>query len=183
MLKIAICDDTIQELNYIVGLTNVCLSENNIVAEIRQFSHPDLLLQSCEKEVYHIFLLDIVMPMISGLELGKQIRRQNTDAQIIYITTESGFALDAYAVNPLHYLLKPVDKTAFFDTLDKAVRKANIDAMHSITVKTHDGIQTISADTILCAEYKKHKVLYNLASGEKVETKSLAERFSEHIAP
>ena len=59
------------------------------------------LLTACEAETFHIFLLDMVMPMISGLELGRGIRRMNTDAQIIYITTEPGFALDAYSVNPL----------------------------------------------------------------------------------
>jgi len=183
MLKIAICDDTPQELRNVSDLTNEYLLINNIVAEVRQFEHPNALSLSCEREMYHIFLLDMVMPGVSGLELGRKIRRQNTDAQIVYISTEPGFALDAYAVNPLHYLLKPVDKSALFDVLDKAVQKANSGAASSVTVKTHEGLQTISADTILCVEYKKHKVLYTFVGGNTVETMSITESFSEHIAP
>ena len=37
------------------------------------------------------------MPMVSGLELGKEIRRLDLEAQIIYATTEPQFALLAYA--------------------------------------------------------------------------------------
>lgn len=114
MLRIAICDDMQGELEQISALTNKYITARGLTADVREFCHPDELLTVNETETFHIFLLDIIMPMISGLELGRSIRRTSTDAQIIYITTELGFALDAYAVNPLHYLLKPVDKQSLF---------------------------------------------------------------------
>jgi YesN/AraC family two-component response regulator len=42
------------------------------------------LLTAFKAENFHVFLLDMVMPMVSGLELGQNIRRISTDAQIIY---------------------------------------------------------------------------------------------------
>ena len=183
MLRIAVCDDMDAELQRIVALTNEYLTERGMSAELREFSHPDALLTACEKESFHIFLLDMVMPMVSGLELGREIRRGSADAQIIYITTEPGFALDAYAVNPLHYLLKPVDKAKLFAALDLAAEKVDYGEETTITVKTKNGLRTISTDMIALCEYQRHAVLYTLLNGETVETTTITGSFAEHIAP
>lgn len=84
MLRIAICDDIDTELRCIATLTKEYLTEHSFSAEIREFNHPDDLMTVCENDTFHIFLLDMVMPMINGLELGRSIRRISTDAQIIY---------------------------------------------------------------------------------------------------
>lgn len=183
MLHIAICDDIDAELKCIAALTDEYLTERGLVADIRKFPHPDALLTACETETFHIFLLDIVMPMISGLELGRGIRKSSTDAQIIYITTEPGFALDAYAVNPLQYLLKPVDKDALFAALDLAAENVDFGEETVVTVKTKDGLYTLSADRVAFCEYVRHTVIYTLVSGERVETSTISGSFAEHVAP
>lgn len=183
MLKIAICDDIGTELRHVVGGTNEYLAMRDISAVIREFTHPDALLTACETEIFHIFLLDMVMPMISGLELGRSIRHISTDAQIIYITTEPGFALDAYSVNPLHYLLKPVDKRTLFAALELAAEKVRFGEETVVTVKTRDGLRTLCADVVVCCEYVRHTVLYTLVSGERVETLTISGSFAEHVAP
>ena len=183
MLRIAICDDIDAELRRITALTNEYLTRRNLDAEVREFSHPDTLLTACETHNFHIFLLDMVMPMVSGLELGRSIRRTSTDAQIIYITAESGFALDAYAVHPLHYLLKPVDQEVLFAALDLAAEKVDFGEELIVTVKTRDGLRTLTTDAIACCEYSRHTVAYTLVSGERVETVTIPGKFSDYIAP
>lgn len=183
MLKIAICDDIDADLRRVCALTNEYLTERGVSADIREFYHPDELLTACETETFHLFLLDIVMPMLSGLDLGRSIRRISTDAQIIYITTEPGFALDAYSVNPLHYLLKPVDKGSLFAALELAAEKVGFGENTSVTVKTRDDLRTLSADIISFCEYVRHAVIYTLVSGERVETSTISGSFAEHIEP
>ena len=183
MLKIAICDDVSAELSHVAGLTKAYLAEAGIDAAVLAFNHPDALLTACETETFHIFLLDMVMPMMSGLELGRSIRRLSTDAQIIYITAEPGFALDAYSVNPLHYLLKPVDPEALFAALRLAAGKAAFGQETAVTVKTRDGLRTLIADAVVCCEYARHTVIYTLKSGERVVTLTISRSFAEHIAP
>ena len=63
MLRIAVCDDMQGELQSLVLLTNQYLSANSLVAEVTQFSHPDELLTTIEAESFHLYILDIVMPM------------------------------------------------------------------------------------------------------------------------
>lgn len=183
MLRVAICDDIDADLRQISALTDACFSGRNVIADIRAFSHPDALLTACEAKTFHIYLLDMVMPMIGGLALGRSIRRISTDAQIIYITTEPGFALDAYSVNPLHYLLKPVDKEVLFAALELAAERVRFGEETVVTVKTRDGLRTLSTDVVVCCEYVRHTVIYTLASGERVETLTISGSFAEHVAP
>ena len=102
---------------------------------------------------------------------------------IIYITSEPGYALDAYAVNPLHYLVKPIQKEMLFSALELAVSKVNFGNEAVITVKTKAGLRTLAAGQIACCEYKSHTALYTLLGGEQVETTTLSVSFTEHISP
>lgn len=183
MLRIAICDDMPDQLALLTRFTQEYINTQGLSADVRQFSHPDALLTTCETELFHIYLLDMVMPMVSGLEIGQSIRRVSRDAQIIYITTDPGYALDAYAVNPLHYLLKPVQKDNLFSVLTLAVSKADFGNEVTVTVKTKEGLRTLSAGQVACCEYKSHAVLYTLLGGEQVETTTLSGSFANHITP
>lgn len=183
MLRIAICDDMPNQLALLTGFTKEYIETHKLSADIRQFLHPDALLTACETEIFHIYLLDMVMPMVSGLEVGQNIRRVSREAQIIYITTEPGYALDAYAVNPLHYLVKPVQKETLYSVLELAASKAGLGNEPAVTIKTKAGLRSLYAGQIACCEYKCHAALYTLLGGEQVETTTLSGRFAEHIAP
>lgn len=183
MIRIAICDDNQEELQGIACITNKYLGESNQAAEVKLFDHPDALLKACTQESFHIFLLDMVMPMISGLELGHSIRTRSADAQIVYITTEPSLALEAYDVHPLHYLLKPLDAKALTAVLDLAVKKVNVGEESYITIKTRDGIRTLLAEKILYCEYTLHKVIYVMADGTQIDTVTLVGNFKKHIEP
>lgn len=183
MVRIAVCDDSEAELQKITALAEEYLRANGIAGTVAAFCHPDELLRESERSAFHIYLLDMVMPMLSGLELGRCLRRQSADAQILFITTEPGFALDAYAVHPLHYLLKPVQRDTLFPALELAVKRVIDRGDASVTIRTKDGLRTLCAHEIVCCEYVRHSVLYTLSGGERAETLSLRDSFAEHIAP
>lgn len=183
MLHIAICDDQPQELETVVAYTKEYLETNRIDAQLRQFTHPDALLTACETERFSLYLLDIVMPMVNGIEVGREIRRLDREAQIIYATSEPSFALDAYAANPVNYLLKPLNKKQFFDTLSLAISRLDLAAEATLTVKTNAGLRVVPMFAIVCCEYTGRTARYTLADGEIIATRTLQEGFAEHIAP
>jgi len=182
MLRIAVCDDMQNELQSLVLLTNQYLSANSLVAEVTQFSHPDELLTAIEAESFHIYILDIVMPMMSGLKLGKEIRRLDREAQIIYATTEPQYALQAYAASPINYLIKPIEKQQLFDTLNLAISKADLAEEQTIAVKTADSLRVIRLLDIACCEYRSHAVIFTLINGEDVLSRTFRESFSDYCA-
>lgn len=183
MLRIAICDDISQELEDLVLLTNQYLTANGLDAVVKKFSHPDALLKAIQTEHFDLYILDIVMPLVNGLELGKEIRHLDRVAQIIYVTTEPQFALQAYAASPINFLVKPIQKQQLFDTLTLAVSKADLVEEHTFTVKTADGLRVIKLTDIGCCEYHSHAVIFTLTNGEEVCSRTIRENFLQYSSP
>lgn len=183
MLRIVICDDQPQELQIIDEYITEYLDTHKLEADVKEFSHPDKLLKNIETESFHLYILDIVMPMVSGIELGKEIRRLDHEAKIIYVTTEPQFALQAYAASPTNYLIKPIDKQQLFDTLSFAISKIKLSEEHIFTVKTAKSLQILKFSDILCCEYCNHAVIFTLTNGEKIISRTFRESFSEYIIP
>jgi len=63
--------------------------------------------------------LDIEMPRMNGFEMLARLERQPT---IIFVTAYEQYALRAFGVNSVDYLLKPVEPTALTRALDKVER-------------------------------------------------------------
>ena len=183
MLRIAICDDIPDELQRLASLTKQYLFVHGPDATLTEFSHPDALLTSTKTEQFHIYILDIVMPLVSGLELGKEIRRHDREAQIIYATTEPQFALQAYAASPINYLVKPIEEQQLFDTLNLAISKIGQTEEQTFTVKTGDGLRVIKLSELTCCEYRAHAVTFHLKNGEEVISRTIRENFPEYSAP
>jgi DNA-binding LytR/AlgR family response regulator len=79
---------------------------------------PTALFFLKEHEVDLVFL-DIEMPMITGLELARQLPAHTL---AIFTTAYPQYALDSYSLDAIDYLLKPIDK----GRLQKAVKKAEL---------------------------------------------------------
>ncbi len=55
-----------------------------------------------------LICLDIDMPQMSGIETARDIRRMDEDVIIVFITNLAQYALNAYEVNAIDYILKPL---------------------------------------------------------------------------
>lgn len=180
-MRIALCDDQPEELSHIAEMTEKYLLSRGLFAQTETFTHPDELLQAVGKKSYHLYLLDIVMPMLNGIELGKEIRRLDRESQIIFITTEPQFALQSFSVSPANYLVKPVGWQLFYEAMDRAVSRLDPENERSVTIKTADGLRVIPFSEIACCEYQKHQVIYATITGETIRSLVLRESFSGHI--
>lgn len=65
------------------------------------------ILKDMEREIcYDIYLLDVQLPEMNGLEIAKRIRRKFSRPIIIYITNYVNYAVEAYEVNTFRYIPK-----------------------------------------------------------------------------
>ena len=181
MLKIAVCDDQKSELETLEALVRNYADENRLDAMVNTFSHPDDLMKACGKETFHIYLLDIVMPMIDGITLGMDIRRLDREAQIIFATTEPQYALEAYAANPINFLVKPVAREKLFKTLELAVSRLDLSVEKTVTVKTSEGLRVIPMSKISSCEYRNHSVSFTLMPAEVIRSRTLSMSFTDYI--
>ena len=181
MLRIAICDDDRSDRDRISGFVSEYLEEKELRAEVKVFDHPDKLIQECETFRPHIYLLDIVMPMVTGIQAARELRWNQPDAQIIFATSESSFALESFDVNPINYILKPVNKDKLFSTLDLALSRVQTDDKKSVTVKIKGGMCSLRLDDIMYIDYRNHVVSYHMSDGEVVSTPTLRIGFMEYL--
>ncbi|MGI8883853.1 MAG: LytR/AlgR family response regulator transcription factor [Pyrinomonadaceae bacterium] len=64
-------------------------------------------------------LLDLQMPEVSGLEVVKLLRRSQMPL-VAFVTAYDEFAVQAFEVNAVDYLLKPIEKSRLGETLQRA---------------------------------------------------------------
>ena len=69
-----------------------------------------------------VLLLDIQMPGMGGLEVARHLARLNQPPRIVFITAHDRHAVEAFELNALDYLLKPVRA----DRLAAALKKATV---------------------------------------------------------
>ena len=181
MLKIAICDDRKEDRDRMHQYVQQFCQEKMLQAEIKVFNHPDDLLCACEKYRPHIYLLDIVMPMVNGIQAARELRWNQPDTQIIFATSEESFALESFDVNPVNYILKPVKKEKLFETLDLAMKRIHLEEENAVTIKVKGGYRTLHLGDIMYLDYRNHVVCYHLLSGETISTSTLRIGFAEYL--
>ena len=71
---------------------------------------------------YQVLFLDISMPGMSGLELGAAIQELPRPPHVIFVTAYDEHAVQAFEVNAVDYLLKPVEPGRLKKAIDKVVR-------------------------------------------------------------
>lgn len=122
--KIAICDDSDADRQYISGFVNRWAASAGHTVQVSLFSSAEnFLFHYAEKNDYDILLLDIEMGKMDGVTMAKQLRRENHTAEIVFITGYSDYISEGYEVAALHYLMKPVKEEKLHSVLDRAVEK------------------------------------------------------------
>jgi len=115
MKKAIIVDDellAIEEIKYLLSFHDGI----NIVETFTSSIKAETFLG---KNKIDIVFLDIQMPIKSGLELAKEICRLQQPPRIIFVTAFNSYAVEAFEVNAIDYILKPMNK----DRFDKAINK------------------------------------------------------------
>ena len=170
MYRISVCDDNSGELEKICGMISEYTVSNNIPAEINIFASGTELLKCEEAERYSdIYILDIIMPDMNGIELGKAVRQKNPDAYIIFLTTSKDYALESYSVKAFSYLIKPAEKEKVVAELEDCFSRISKLSEHFV-LKCATGTITVRAEDIVYIEYYNHRMIYRLADGRKLES-------------
>ncbi|NCA67174.1 MAG: response regulator transcription factor [Clostridia bacterium] len=179
MLKISVCDDNMSELKHTEQLLyKFYASHNSMDISIKIFNSPsDLMEKISSGERYNIYILDIMMPDFTGIDIGEQIRKNDEYAYIIYLTSSESYALKSYQVRAFQYLLKPVSEVYLFNVLETAINRIDIENSLRFTVNTNNGIEVIAYHHMISAEYYNHSVKYNIIDRQPITSSVLRTPF------
>lgn len=121
-IRIAICEDDETERNYIRSLVLDWVKKCGKSCQVDVFASAEQLLYSFDDDLpYSIYILDIQMGQMSGMELARKIRERDKTAVIAFLTGVTDYALEGYEVGALRYLLKPVKEEEMGSLLSQAV--------------------------------------------------------------
>lgn len=182
-MRIAICDDDAYYREEIRRIVNEYALHNKTKGiTLSAFTHAEELVDAINKgEAFDIYLLDIVMPGMNGIELGEYLRENGFNEKIIYLTTSDEYAVSSYRVNASDYILKPFREDEVISALEKVIRSVSDRKDKSFIVRTKDGSVKIDFDSILYAELVKRVVVYHLKSGRLVESLSVRTNFGDTV--
>lgn len=183
MFHIALCDDDARQMQLTHKLLDNYLALRGVAAKIWEFSNGQALLNAMYDETFDLYLLDIVMPEMDGIDLGMELRKSDENGVIFYLTTSPDFALQGYSVKAASYLLKPVQEEKLFSVLDDALKAISDRHEQSIMVKTADGMSRLLLDHILYVEQKERAPRYYMKDGSCVVGVTIRTSFQDTIRP
>jgi len=125
------------------------------------------LVQECEdameaynainKQAVDLIFLDIEMPGMTGLELTKNLG--NKSPLIIFTTAKKDYAVEAFELNVIDYLVKPIPPARFLQAVERALEtqaadreEVKVEAQEFVFVKDNGILKRINVDEILYLE-------------------------------
>ena len=185
MLKLALCDDEEDQRAAVSALIlEYAAARPTLAVKLSVFSSGPELLEAVEDDgPFDLYLLDVVMPQLSGIGLGVQLRGMGNGGTIIYLSISPEYAVDSYAARAFYYLMKPPEPEQLFQVLDQAIGEMEKQRSACVTVKTHAGLQLVRLDELIYAELAGRSMRYYLAGGGVLESVTLRTSFQEAAAP
>ena len=113
-------------------------------------------MEALANNTVDIMLLDIQMPDLTGLELVKGLEKKPA---VIFTTAYSEYAVDAFNLAVVDYLLKPFDFPRFFQAVRKAI--GNVQPKAEETTKQAADISKSNDFITVKADYKLYKINYD----------------------
>lgn len=179
-LKIAICDDEQKQIEYMKSTVAMWAERNRHLVEISTFSSAEaFLFEYSENKSYDILLLDVEMGKMNGVELAREIRRENHSIQLIFVTGYYEYFSDGFDVSALHYLIKPATNDKLYPVLDRAVASLQY-RERSVLIDTGDCKLKIPLTDIIYVESERVYLIIHTSSGEYRTRLSLT-KFAESL--
>lgn len=172
MINIAVCDDNPVFLNEITRLI-----EENFIEEhtISKFDNSQALISRIEDysdECIDIILTDIEMPSLNGLTMAKELKQLYPRLQFIFVTNYTEYIEEAFSVEPVFYILKPVDPQKLSEALNKAILKINAENRNTFNITTKNKVLRIRFDEIKFVEsYRRTIIIHELRQNTELVMK------------
>ena len=151
-MRIAICDDNRAFRSELAQLVKTFLQQSGRTSEVAVYANgTDLLEDARRTGGFDIYILDVLMPLFNGIDLGIQLRELDPDSKIIYLSISPDYAIRATRTRMWEYLLKPVKQEELFSSLEEAFVSLSAKRENGMVVKIGQSSIRVSFDSILYA--------------------------------
>lgn len=153
MLKTILVDDERPALNALLHL----LKAYPEVEVVEAFTDMDHALQRIRQGDIHLIFLDIDMPKLNGIQAAKEIASLGIPMDIVFVTAYSHFAVEAFEVDAVDYVMKPVSQNRLAKAMERITQKR------------------LASDVPIVTRQEQTAFLNNLIIGANKDPNSIAE--------
>lgn len=173
-MRIAIVEDDIQFAGTVEKVIRDFFAEKKEAVEIRCIESTTLLWELNVQKDYDVYLLDVEMPGMNGLELARKVRFMDADARIIFLTSYEEYALRSIKVGAYYYILKESYQKELFMILERICREEDEsrEDYYIILTKSH-GCKVLMDNILYLTKEKKYAFFQCLNGGVYTERDSL----------
>lgn len=114
-----------------------------------------------------IIFLDIMMPLLSGMDTAREIRQRDKAVKIVFLTSSPEYALESYSVKASGYILKPVSDEKLSEVLNDCNAALKEEPEHLLLKSIH-GYHKIYLHVIEYIEAQNKRVVFFLKSGQSL---------------
>ena len=184
-IKLALCDDDVKALPVIAGAAESAFSEKGIHTDIQRFTSGKALLQAMEQTRFQIILLDIEMPGMDGIAVGKKLREKGDGTQIVYVSEAESRVFESFLVQPLGFVRKSNFLNDIAAVVELYVKTCVRDEKSDyIEFQTRSGLLTLKSRQICYIEgSRNYQLLYLEGRKEPAEVKMTMEKLEELTRP
>lgn len=182
MAQIAICDNDLEDLETVSRGVKSWIQKKARDSQFEMFSSANQLQKKIEDGAhFDVYVLDIVMPRIDGIELGREIRERTSEAAIIYTTSEKEYALSAFGIHALRYIMKPVQEEELFSALDMAQALIQTRPRHILQLADENEIRKVNLDEVMYIENNVRTLLCTMSDGQVIRGNHYDRNFEQAV--
>ena len=162
------------------------LNEEKEIKLIAEFDNPLDTLNFLENSTADVIFLDINMPDMNGISLGKIITKIYPDMKIVFITAYKDYAVDAFEIKAFDYLLKPYSENRIKNLLKSlvniksenttSIKNSNLkkitvnigERLYVISLNDIDYIEASEKETLIFSNQKKYVSKIKISKWEEM---------------
>lgn len=185
VIKIAICDDEEKAVALHERIVKSCLQSQGIGYEITTYTQSRNLLYDITDDgfFYDLILLDIEMPGISGMEIPQQLKGFLPNVRIIFVTSHTEYAIDAFELSIFRYVPKNNLEVKLATAVADAAKLIELEAGQEYTIQTASRMEKIPYKDIFYIQRDGKNASIISSVGIAKVRKSLQQVFDELNTP
>ena len=175
MISIAIVDDDPRERRLIRECLDDVQERSGSSFQPTEYAAPEQFLMEYEPGRFDIVFMDIVFPgSMDGMTAARELRGLDDRVLLIFFTNMAQMALEGYRVDALDFIVKPLEKDAFFLKMTRALGRVATDAEKMISIRSDGRIIRLRKSLISHLDADGHSVVYYSREGVFTEYISLS---------
>ncbi|WP_058485006.1 LytR/AlgR family response regulator transcription factor [Defluviitalea phaphyphila] len=153
MIQVILVDDerpALEELEYM-------LEKYENIEVVGTYTDPLIALKEIKRKKPQVVFLDISMPEIDGFSLAKEIIKLNFKVNIVFVTAFDEYAISAFEINAVDYILKPLCEERLDSTINRIRDNIKQDAIKINSIQ--EVVRQLKKPLIRIPVWKKDRII------------------------